>query len=220
MTTIAETLATGVKYDPSILLPNTWYELLRTVETLCPCGNTTSVRDGGLTTHEPKAGWGLDGKRRPVIKDAYGTGYTCRYSGRTVTLAAALARDEALTPAEKHARDVTLRRLEAGIVDTAPAGYALPKPVADLFALAEANGWTTQQAWVPRDDGFVLNVRVSRAADEGRRWQYDLSYFVAPGVARKTSFGLSVTPDRRSPHDTPSLKTIRAVITANPVTEG
>ncbi|MER7487937.1 hypothetical protein ABTY20_18920 [Streptomyces sp. NPDC126497] len=37
------------------------------------------------------------------------------------------------------------------------------------------------------------------------------------GVARKTSFGLSVTPDHRAPHDTPSLKTIRAVITANPV---
>lgn len=74
-----------------------------------------------------------------------------------------------------------------------------------------------QQAWAPYDDGYRLNVRVSRAAGEGRRWQYDLSYFVAPGVARRTSFGLSVTPDRRSPHDTPSLKAIRAVIAANPV---
>jgi hypothetical protein len=217
MTTIVETLATGVRYDPSILLPNTWYELLRTVETLCPCGNTTSVRDGVLGTHEPKSTWDLDGKRRPVIKDACGTGWTCRYSGRTVTLDAALERDEALTPAEKHVRDTTLRRLEAGITNTAPAGYALPKPVAELFALAEANGWTAQQAWAPRDDGFLLNVRVGRAAGEGRRWQYDLTYFVAPGVARKTSFGLSVTPDRRGPHDTPPLKAIREVITANPV---
>jgi hypothetical protein len=220
MTTIAETLATGAKHDPSILLPNTWYELLRTVETLCPCGNTTSVQNGKLTVHEPKATWGLDGKRRSVIKDAYGEGWTCRYSGRTVTLAAALKRDSVLTPAEKYVRDTAQRRLEAGITDKAPVGYILPKPVADLFALADANGWTTQQAWAPRDDGYVLNVRVGRAADEGRRWQYDLGYFVAPGVARKTPFGLSVTPDRRSPHDTPSLKAIRAVIAANPVTEG
>lgn len=218
MTTIAETLATGEKHDQAVLVPNTWYGLLSCVEALCPCGNTARVGlDGTLGTHEPKATWDMDGKRRSVIADATGEGWTCRYSGRTVTLAAALERDAALTPAEQHARDATQRRLEAGIVDRAPEGYIMPKPVADLFALAEANGWTTAQAWAPRDNGYALNVRVGRAADEGRRWQYDLSYFVAPGVARKTSFGLSVTPDRRGPHDTPSLKAIRAIITANPV---
>lgn len=218
MTTIAETLATGVKHDPDIIPPNTWYGLLRCVQALCPCGNTARVdRDGVLTTHEPRATWDMDGRRRAQISDAYGTGYTCRYSGRTVTLAAALERDAVLTPAEKHVRDATQRRLEAGITDTAPDGYVLPKPVAGLFALAEANGWTAQQAWAPRGDGFTLNVRVGRAAGEGRRWQYDLSYFVAPGVARRTQFGLSVTPDHRSPHDTPPLKTIQAVIKANPV---
>ncbi|WP_086559897.1 hypothetical protein [Streptomyces africanus] len=217
MTTLAETLATGAKHDPGIIPPNTFYDLLRTVEALCPCGNTTSVRDGVLTTHEPKSTWDRDGKRRPVIADATGTGWTCRYSGRTVTLAAALERDAVLTPAEKYTRDTTLRRLKAGIVDRAPAGYALPKPVAELFALAEANGWTTAQAWASRDDGYALDVRVSRATDEGWLWKYDLSYFVAPGVARRTPFGLSVTPDRRRLHDTPSIKAIRAVITANPV---
>jgi hypothetical protein len=91
--------------------------------------------------------------------------------------------------------------------------------VADLFALAGANGWATQQAWAPRDDGFVLKLRVSRTADEGCCWQYDLSYFVAPGVARRTSFGLCITPDRRTPHDTPSIKAIRTVIEQHPVPE-
>jgi hypothetical protein len=220
MTTLAETLAAGEKHDPNIIPPNHWYDLLRCVQVLCPCGNTARVdREGTLGTHEPKATWDLDGRRRAQISDAYGTGYTCRYSGRTVTLAAALERDNALTPAERHMRDITQRLLESGVTFTPPVGYALPKPVAELFALAEANGWTTAQAWGPRDDGFVLNIRVGRAADEGRRWQYDLSYFVAPGVARRTSFGLCVTPDRRGPHDTPSLKAVRAAIAANP-TEG
>jgi hypothetical protein len=113
-----EQLATGEKHDPTILLPNVWYALLRTVETVCPCGNTTSVRNGVLTTHEPKSTWDMNGTRRAVIRDAYGVGITCRYSGRTVTLAAALERDSVLTPAERHVRDVTQGRLEAGITDT------------------------------------------------------------------------------------------------------
>lgn len=216
MTTTLERLATEPQHDPSILLPNVWCDLLRNVQVQCPCGNTASVRDGELGTHEPKSEWTSDGFRRAVIRDAYGIGATCRYSGRTVTLGAALARDNALTPAERYARDVTERRLRGGVVNVAPAGYTLPKPVAGLFAHAEANGWTTQQAWAPRDDGFVLNLRVSRPGG----WQYDLSYFVAPGVTRKTSFGLSRTPDHRGLRDTPSLKAIRDVITANPVTEG
>lgn len=212
MTTTLERLATEPKHDPSILLPNVWWDLLHCVQVQCPCGNTTSVRDGALGTHEPKSEWTLNGQRRAVIRDAYGIGATCRYSGRTVTVAAALARDSVLTEAERHVRDATEQRLRAGITDTAPEGYALPKPVAALFALAEANGWATAQAWAPRDDGFVLNLRVGR---EG--WQYDLGYFVAPGVARRTQFGLCRTPDRRAPHDTPSLKAITVVIRANPV---
>jgi hypothetical protein len=217
VTITAETVTE--KYDPSILPPNWWYELFRCVWAHCECGNSTSVRDGALTTHEPKSTWDMNGQRRPVISNATGIGWTCRYSGRTVTLAAALERDNALTPAEQHARDVTLRRLEAGIVDSAPDGYALPKLVASLLAFAEANGWTVQQAWAPRDGGFVLNTRVGRAAAGGSKWRYDLSYFVAPGVARRTSFGLCTTPDRRAPHHTPPIKAIRAVIEQHPVPE-
>lgn len=217
MTTTLERLATEPKHDPSLLLPNVWSDLLRKVEVLCPCGSTSGVREGELTTHAPKSTWDMNGQRRSVISNATGIGWTCRYSGRTVTLAAALERDSVLTPAEKHARDATQGRLEAGITDTAPSGYAMPKPVAELFALAEASGWTVRQAWGPRDDGFDMQVRVSRPADDGAKWQYDLSYFVAPGVARKTPFGLSVTPSRRRQHDTPSIKAIRAVIEQHPV---
>ncbi|MGW2213266.1 hypothetical protein [Streptomyces sp. NPDC001781] len=213
MTTTLERLAAEPKHDPSILLPNVWDDLLHRIEVLCPCGSTTSVRDGELSTHEPKSTWTIDGQRRTVIADATGIGYTCRYSGRAVTLAKALERDNVLTPAEQYARDTTERRLRAGITNKAPADYALPKPVATLFALAQAHGWTTAQAWAPRDDGFVLNLRVSRPGG----WEYDLSYFLAPGVARRTRFGLCRTPEQQGPHDTPSLKAITAVIRANPV---
>jgi hypothetical protein len=220
--TVLERLSSGT-HDPAVLPPNAWSDLLHCVEALCPCGNTTTVRDGVLTTHEPKATWTADGKRRAVISDAYSNGWACRYSGRTVTLDAALARDNILTPAEQRVRDATQSRLEAGITNTAPAGYALPKPVAALFAHAETHGWRTAQAWVPDRDrdtgelyGFVLNLRVSRSVAGGRGWQYDLSYFVAPGVARRTRFGLCKTPDRPGLRDTPSLKRIQAVITAHP----
>lgn len=217
MTTTLERLATEPKHDPSLLLPNVWTDLSRCIQVQCPCGNTASVRNGALTAHEPKSTWDINGQRRSVIADATGIGWTCRYSGRTVTVAAALARDSVLTEAEQHVARTVRARLEAGITDTAPEGYALPKPVAALFALAEANGWRVQQAWAPRDDGFILNMRVSRATDEGWLWRYDLSYFVAQRSAHRTSFGLSVTPDRRRLHDTPSLKAITAAIRANPV---
>lgn len=222
MTTTLERLATEPKHLPKLLLPNVWSDLLHGIEALCPCGNAARVRDGALEPHDPKKTWGMNGQGHPVITDAYRTmGYFtgCRYSGRTVTLAAALTRDEQLTPAEKHVRDVTQNHLERGIVFTAPEGWTLPKIVTSLFALAVANGWTTKQAWIPRDDGFILKLRVSRPADDGLGWQYDLDWFVARGEARRTSLSQSRTPDRRGPYDTPSVKKIREVIAANPVTK-
>ncbi|MGW5657200.1 hypothetical protein [Streptomyces humi] len=213
MTTMLERLVTEAKHDPAILLPNVWSDLLHCVQVQCPCGNVTGVRNGVLDTHEPKSTWDMSGQRRAVIADAYDVGYICRYSGRTATLVAALERDSHLTEAEAYVARTVGARLVAGITDTAPAGYALPKPVAALFALAESNGWATAQAWAPRDDGFVLNLRVGRAGG----WQYDLSYFVAPGVARRTRSGLCHSPDHRGLRDTPSLKALMTVIRANPV---
>ncbi|MFJ4741027.1 hypothetical protein [Streptomyces sp. NPDC088775] len=219
MTTTLERLATEPKHETAILLPNVWSDLQRCVLALCPCGSAArvDVRDGVLGAHEPKAEWTLDGKRRAVIRDAYGTGFTCRYSGRAVTLASALARDNVLTPAEREVRDWTQRLLEAGVVFAPPRGYALPKAAANLLSHAEDHGWAAAQAWTPYEDGFTLNVRVSRAVDDGLGWQFDLSWFCAPGVARRTRFGLSRSPDRRGLYDTPSVKAIHGVITAHPV---
>ncbi|MFJ4879725.1 hypothetical protein ACIP93_31605 [Streptomyces sp. NPDC088745] len=217
MTTTLERLATEPKHETVILLPNVWSDLQRCVLALCPCGSAARVdgRDGILGAHEPKAEWTLDGKRRAVIRDAYGTGFTCRYSGRAVTLAAALARDNVLTPAEREVRDRTQRLLEAGVAFAPPRGYALPKAAANLLSHAEDHGWAAAQAWTPYEDGFTLNVRVSRAVDDGLGWQFDLSWFCAPGVARRTRFGLSRSPDRRGLYDTPSVKAILGVITAH-----
>ncbi|MFF3730914.1 hypothetical protein ACFYXM_11475 [Streptomyces sp. NPDC002476] len=222
MTTTLERLAAEPKHDASIIPSNVWCDVQRCVVALCPCGSAArvDVRAGVLGTHEPKAKWTANGQRRAVITDAYGTGFTCRYSGRAVTLAAALARDNGPTPAERHARDRAQRLLEAGVVFTEPSGYALPKAVTRLFADAEKHGWTAQQAWAPYQDGFTLNVRVSRAGDDGLPWKYDLSYFCAPGVARRTRFGLSQSPDRRGLYDTPSVKAIQGAITAHPVRLG
>lgn len=223
MTTMLERLTTEPPHDPSIPLPNVWWDTFREVQALCPCGSPAKVdvREGVLAPHDPAKTWDLNGQGHPLIRDAYRTiGYFtgCRYSGRTVTLAAALARDAVLTPAEQRVRDVTRNHLERGITFAPPEGHRLPKIAADLFALAEDNGWTTVQMWIPREDGFVIKVRVSRAGDDaGLPWQYDLDWFVAPGVARRTRFGLSRTPDRPAAHDTPSIKAIRAAIAANSV---
>lgn len=219
MTTTLERLVTEPKHETAIILPNVWCDVQRCVIALCPCGSAArvNVRDGVLGAHEPKAEWTLDGKRRAVIQDAYGIGFTCRYSGRAVTLASALTRDNVLTPAERQVRDRTRRLLEAGVVFTPPRGYTLPKAAANLLSHAEDHGWTVAQAWTPYEDGFTLNVRVSRAVDDGLGWQFDLSWFCAPGVARRTRFGLSRSPDRRGLYDTPSVKAIHGVITAHPV---
>lgn len=232
MTTTLERLRTEDKYDPKILPPNVYNDLFHKVEVLCPCGNTASVQDGALTIHNPKSEWTIDGKRHPLIPDAFATGVPwsgCRYTGRTVTLAAALARDEAPTEAEARIARATWDRLEAGITDTGPTGCELPKPLASLVAFAEAHGWTVRQAWRPERDRetrewlageYNVSVQVSRPADEGPGWRYDLSYYVAPGVAKRTRGGLCRTPDRRGVYDTPSLKKIRDAITANPVGPG
>ncbi|WP_424892197.1 hypothetical protein [Streptomyces sp. XH2] len=85
-------------HDPAILLPNRHDNSSGLPVAKCPCDNTPSVRDGRLANHFPPMWQG----RPATLKDPFWPGTAlCRYSGRTVTLAAALARDEAQTPEER-----------------------------------------------------------------------------------------------------------------------
>lgn len=92
---------TGTDFDPSIMLPNRYNDLFKRVDALCPCGASVNVTEGTLGTHTPVMYPG----RPASLKDPFGPGpYTgcCRYAGRSVTLEAAIARDEAMTKAEKN----------------------------------------------------------------------------------------------------------------------
>ncbi|RLU82550.1 hypothetical protein CTZ27_29950 [Streptomyces griseocarneus] len=85
-------------HDPAILLPNRLDTFSGLPAAKCPCDETPNVRDGKLISHFPPMWPG----RPATLKDPFLPGNSlCRYSGRTVTLAAALARDEEQTPAER-----------------------------------------------------------------------------------------------------------------------
>lgn len=85
-------------HDPAILLPNRLDTLTGLPVAKCPCDGTPTVRGGTLAIHFPPMWPG----RPPTLKDPFRPGSSlCRYSGRTVTLAAALARDEAQIPEER-----------------------------------------------------------------------------------------------------------------------
>jgi hypothetical protein len=77
-----------------LLIPGRHNSTLRMWFVECPCGRTTGQHDGFLDTHFPP----LDG--RPLMVQPFGDGSTCRYSGRSITLAAALDRDSQLTKLE------------------------------------------------------------------------------------------------------------------------
>lgn len=77
-----------------LLIPGRFNGTLRMWFVECPCGRTTGQRDGVLDTHFPP----LDG--RPLAPNPFGDGATCRYSGRAVTLEAAIRRDSQLTKLE------------------------------------------------------------------------------------------------------------------------
>lgn len=83
--------------DPEILLPNRYSEALRMWFVRCPCGASPGQHDGFLDTHFPQM---YD--RQPCrLTDPFGSGSTCRYSGRSLTLAAAIARDDQQTREER-----------------------------------------------------------------------------------------------------------------------
>lgn len=146
----------------------------------------------------------------------------------------ASARRTSGAPLEGEAKqrlEAILSRLQH-IVATPPEGYTLPKPAADLVAFAAAHGWSTGVQWTPPGwaDEVHVNIRVGRKLTEAEReaggylsdgWLYEITYHergCPPGKVRRFGSGLTVTPDCRALDvgPAPSLKTIRAVISAHP----
>lgn len=84
--------------DVEILLPNRYSSELRMWFVLCPCGRSTGQHDGLLNAHFPPLAQGS------MMTAPFGEGSTCRYSGRTITLAAALRRDCELTELERRVK--------------------------------------------------------------------------------------------------------------------
>lgn len=89
---------TRTHHDSAVLLPNRISAFDGSLKALCPCDERVTVQDGKLAIHFPI----MHERRPPTLKDPFLPGNSlCRYTGRTVTLAAALARDEQQTPEER-----------------------------------------------------------------------------------------------------------------------
>lgn len=129
---------------------------------------------------------------------------------------------------EQRQRLATLSVELSAILAQPPAGYELPRIATDLMAHAEAHGWTAGVQWTqPSYSGepFAV-VEVGRKLDglerdqhRGDRWRYRLTWHsrdCVPGKVKLFRSGLARTPGNPADHDAPSVKTIRAVIEANP----
>lgn len=123
------------------------------------------------------------------------------------------------------ARLPVLARELSAILAVPPAGYALPKLATDLMAHAVGHGWKAAAQWSAPDydDDPFVRVDVGRRLDgleRGSHWLYQLTWHsrgCSPGKFRLFGSGLAETPGGSSGwHDAPSVKAIRAVITANP----
>ena len=96
--------------DPLILPPNRYSTPLRMWFIRCQCGRwDVGQRDGILMDHFPQ----FTHDNRSAQPDIYerGAGMACRYSGRSITLQAALDRDSQLNPAERRVHGVMRERL-------------------------------------------------------------------------------------------------------------
>ncbi|GAA0500993.1 hypothetical protein [Streptomyces olivaceiscleroticus] len=134
---------------------------------------------------------------------------------------------------EQKDRSRAIARRLREILAIPPAGYALPKAAADLLAHAEAHGWDTAVRWTPPGWEDAVSVRVGvrremtiaekKAAAYCRSgaWLYELTYHsrdCPAGKVKRFGAGRGCTPDMAQAEypPAPSLKAIRAVITANP----
>lgn len=160
---------------------------------------------------------------------------------RCARLTAELHRLRRIAPPDRteadHARIIAARTELLELRGQPPAGYALPTIAQALIDHAHAHGWITQVEWTSNVIGWdrdpYVNVQVGRqvtnadraAAEaareylgDGPHWMYDLCWHsgdCAPGRLRLFS-SLAQTPDNPAAHGGPSVRGIRAVITAHP----
>lgn len=131
------------------------------------------------------------------------------------------------TPQARERMRAVARRM-AEITATPPEGYALPKAASDLVAYAEAHGWRALVQWTaPGYPGEpYVTVQVGRLVTEadgyvgtGDQWVYKRTWHsrgCAPGKVRLFGQGIASTPGHPAHHDAPSVKGIKAVISAYP----
>ncbi|MFG2847470.1 hypothetical protein ACGF12_30520 [Kitasatospora sp. NPDC048296] len=130
--------------------------------------------------------------------------------------------------AEESARLVEVRARLVELLAVPPAGYEAPEAGRRLVEHARAHGWLALEQWAQASDGApYYTVQVGRAAgdEEGRRiglrWKFQRtwhSWGAAPGRVRLFGSGTAQTPEAPRAHDAPSVRRIREVIGANPVT--
>ncbi|MFC8447596.1 hypothetical protein [Kitasatospora sp. NPDC057223] len=124
---------------------------------------------------------------------------------------------ERTTDQQQRIADLTaeMRTIEA----TAPDGYALPKPAADLLALAKANRWLTAARWSEDSGGNpFVDIQVAHRVPGGSSWAYRLTWWtrdLTPGRMRYAR-GVASTPQQPGWTTAPSVRAIREVIAANP----
>lgn len=101
--------------DPEIMLPNRYSESLRMWFVRCECGQSPGQHDGFLGNHFPSL---YDGAQ---LADPFYPGTAlCRYSGRSLTVAAAVQRDDKPTETERRVALAVLRRLEENAREAVP----------------------------------------------------------------------------------------------------
>lgn len=122
------------------------------------------------------------------------------------------------------------RRLEAIMALAAP-GYALPRAAGQLVSRAREYGWLSRVVWTSVRNGHVdepfVTVGLARVLTEaeqdsgayrGDRWRYRLTWHSCDcPVGRLRLFSsLAWTPDHPGWGPGPSLKAVRAVMSAHP----
>jgi hypothetical protein len=99
-----------------------------------------------------------------------------------------------------------------------PAGYLLPIAATNLLILAQEHGWRTAVQWATDTAGHPFaQIEVAHRPTDGAGWHYTLTWHnrdLPPGQVRLWGRILASTPEHPAWHHAPSLRAVRAAITA------